>query len=127
MAEVTINEALKSLKDKIAEKIKDASSLEVVTFTGDFKIKANELISSGDSKFDIENVLNKMNVSTTAELEVVAYSIMKMDGDQANIVKSNLTSEQSELVKFHREMIEASQNSRKAIIEMLVSLGKVAF
>jgi len=127
MAEVKISEVLNSLKEKIASKIRDASSLEVVTFTGDFKINANELISSGESKFDIENVLNKMNTSTTAELEVVAYSIMKLDGDQANIVKSNLTSEQSELVKFHREMIEASQNSRKAIIEMLVSLGKAAF
>lgn len=63
-----------------------------------------------------------MKADVNAELNVVAYSTIKLDGDQVNIVKENLSSEQMELVKFHREMIEASQNSRKAIVDMIKGL-----
>lgn len=117
-----IAQAFNKLKDDIAKKINDAASLEVVTFTGTYTMKTNQAVS-GDNTFDIDQVLQKLKSDINSDLNLVAYSTIKLDGDQINIVKENLNSEQMELVKFHREMIEASQNSRKAIFDMIKGLA----
>lgn len=117
-----LKKAFENLKSNIADKVNDAVSLDVVTFTGNFNIKVGDVIGSDQNKFDLESVLSSMKADVNAELSVVAYSTIKLDGDQVNIVKENLSSEQMELVKFHREMIEASQNSRKAIVDMIKGL-----
>lgn len=117
-----LSDALETLKQNIAAKIKDASSLEVTTFTGSFNLKVSDVISSNNNKFDIEKVLEQLNGQAMADLQLVAYSMIKLDGDQANIVKSNLTEEDKELLEFHKNMIEASQNSRKAIVDMIKGL-----
>jgi len=99
------SEAITVLGNKLPEKVKNASSLEVTSFSGEFKIKGNTL------KSDIDAVLNQIKNSTVeAELNMAAYSIMK------------LNTEEAELVKSHREMIEASQNSRKIFADMLFRL-----
>jgi translation initiation factor 1 (eIF-1/SUI1) len=117
-----LKKAFENLKSNIADKVNDAVSLDVVTFSGNFNIKVGDVIGNDQNKFDLEKVLNSMKADVNAELNVVAYSTIKLDGDQVNIVKENLSSEQMELVKFHREMIEASQNSRKAIVDMIKGL-----
>jgi len=117
-----LKQAFENLKTNIANKVNDAVSLDVVTFTGDFSIKATDVIGSDQNKFNLDNVLSSMKADINADLNLVAYSTIKLDGDQVNIVKENLTSDQMELVKFHREMIEASQNSRKAIVDMIKGL-----
>lgn len=118
----TLKEALESLKTTIAEKVKDVSSLEVTTFTGSFNLKVSDVIKNNNNKFDIEKVLEQLNGQAMADLQLVAYSMIKLDGDQANIVKNNLTAEDKELLEFHRSMIETSQNSRKAIIDLIKGL-----
>lgn len=117
-----LKEALENLKENIADKIKDASSLEVTTFTGSFNLKVSDVVKNNNNKFDIEKILEQLNAQAMADLQLVAYSMIKMDGDQANIVKNNLTEEDKELLVFHKNMIEASQNSRKAIVDLIKGL-----
>ncbi len=117
-----LKDAFEDLKNNIAEKIKDASSLEVTTLTGDINFKVSDVVKSEDNKFDIEQILKQVNAQAMVDLKLVAYSIIKIDGDQANIVKSNLTPEEKELLEFHKNMIEASQSSRKAIVDMIKGL-----
>lgn len=117
-------DALENLKDNIADKVKDASSLEVATFTGTFNLKITDVVKSNDNKFEIEKILEQLNAQAMADLQLVAYSTIKLDGDQTNIVKNNLTAEDKELLEFHKNMIEASQNSRKAIVELIKGLLK---
>lgn len=117
-----LSDALENLKDTIADKIKDASSLEVTTFTGSFNLKVSDVIKSNNNKFDIEKVLEQLNTQAMVDLDLVAYSLIKLDGDQANIVKKDLTAEDKELLEFHKSMIEASQNSRKAIVDFIKGL-----
>ncbi|MEL6537164.1 MAG: hypothetical protein AAFQ98_17215 [Bacteroidota bacterium] len=123
--------AITNLKAQISDKIEDAASLEVATFSGSFEIETSSLIGQTKDdgtvdKFSVEKVLNSINSSTVnSKLTLVAYSLIKLDGDQANIVKSSLSEQEKELVNFHRQMIEASQKSRQAIVDMVAGLLKI--
>ncbi|HAA10937.1 MAG TPA: hypothetical protein DCE41_04235 [Cytophagales bacterium] len=123
--------AVANLKAKISDKIEDAASLEVATFSGTFEIETSSLIGQTKEdgsvdKFSVEKVLSSINSSTVnSKLSLVAYSLIKLDGDQANIVKSTLNEQEKELVNFHRQMIEASQKSRQAIVDMVAGLLKI--
>ena len=121
--ESKIKTALSNLGQTIAEKISDAASLDVVTLSGDFVLTVSDVVGTGQKKFDIDNVMTKLTANANANLNLVAYTSIKIDGDQTNIVKDNLSEEQKELVKFHREMIEAGINSRKAIVDLIKSFA----
>ncbi|MCT4588123.1 MAG: hypothetical protein N4A71_09905 [Carboxylicivirga sp.] len=113
---------LQRIKDKISAKIEDAASLEVTTLTGDFRYTVSDFVAGDKNKFEIEKVLERLALKTDIELNLVAYTKVNFDGDANNIVKSNLNTQDQELLRYHRDMIESSTKSRQAFIKMITEL-----
>ncbi|MEZ5083634.1 MAG: hypothetical protein R2750_09310 [Bacteroidales bacterium] len=119
-----LQSGFKSFISKIGDVIADAASLEVTTFTGDFSYKTHQVVNNGVDKVEINKVLKTMTVNNSTDLTLVAYTNVKIDADVSTIVKSNLSPADTELLKLHREMMESSKESRKAIIDLVKGLVK---
>ncbi len=113
------------LLSNIGEVIADAASLEVATFTGDFTYKTNQVVNNDVNKVRINNVLKQMTLKNSTDLNLVAYTNVKIDSDVTTFVKSDLSQDDNELLKLHKEMIESSKESRQAIINMVKDLVKI--
>ncbi|MCF8365610.1 MAG: hypothetical protein K9H16_07510 [Bacteroidales bacterium] len=113
------------LLSNIGEVIADAASLEVVTFTGDFTYKANQVVNNDVNKVRINNVLKLMTLESNVDLKLIAYTNVKIDSDVTTFVKSDLSQDDNELLKLHKEMIESSKASRQAVINMVKDLVKI--
>lgn len=131
MAEQTTDEGKNSLKKgfaslfrKIGNVIEDAASLEVTTFTGNFEYKVSDVVKNNVDKVQIENVLKTLTVHSNAKLELVAYTNVKIDSDVSTIVKKDLTADDQELLKLHKEMMQSSKDARQAVIAMVKDLIK---
>jgi hypothetical protein len=113
------------LLSNIGDVIADAASLEVSTFTGDFSYKAKQVVQNDVDKVRISNVLKHMTLENSTDLKLVAYTNVKIDSDVTTIVKSDLSQDDNELLKLHKEMIESSKASRQAVISMVKDLVKI--
>ena len=113
------------LLSNIGDVIADAASLEVSTFTGDFSYTTNQVVNNGVDKVRINNVLKQMTIDNSTNLQLVAYTNIKIDSDVTTIVKSDLSQDDNELLKLHKEMIESSKESRHAVINMVKDLIKI--
>ncbi len=113
------------LLSNIGDVIADAASLEVSTFTGDFSYKTKQVVINDVDKARISNVLKQMTLENQTDLKLVAYSNVKIDSDVTTIVKSDLSQDDNELLKLHKEMIESSKASRQAVINMVKDLIKI--
>lgn len=112
------------LLSNIGDVIADAASLEVSTFTGDFSYTSKQLVQNDVDKARISNVLKNMSLDNSTDLKLVAYTNVKIDSDVTTIVKSDLSQDDNELLKLHKEMIESSKASRQAVISMVTDLVK---
>ena len=119
-----LQNGFKKLLSNIGAVIEDAASLEVATFAGDFTYKAHQVIKNGTDKVSINNVLKNMTVENQTNLQLVAYSNIKIDSDVSTIVKSDLSDSDAELMKLHASMMESGKQSRQAVIEMAKNLVK---
>ena len=116
MAEDNIKSGFQRLKNNVAKMIDDLASLEVTTYSGDFKLSISELKEEDQDAFKIKSLLETMKADTNAELHLVAYSRFEIDADASNIVKHNLTEEEKMLIEVHKEMVVAAQESRRAML-----------
>ncbi len=119
-----LKSGFQKLMSKIGDAIEDAASLEVTTFTGDFSFSTKQVVQSGVDKFEINNVLKGMSVQNQTDINLVAYTNVKIDADVSTIVKSDLSEADKNLLDLHAKMMESSKNSRKAVIEMVTNLIK---
>jgi hypothetical protein len=124
IGEIKLKTGFQKLLSTIGNAIEDAASLEVSTFTGDFTYKTNQVLSNDFDKVRINKVLNKMTLENTTDLKLVAYTNVKIDSDVTTIVKSNLSEDDNELLKLHKEMIESSKEARQSVINMVFGLIK---
>ena len=106
----------------IGDKIQDATSLDVATFTGDFTLQSNQMINNNQDKAEISNILKSMTVKNKTDLQLVAYTSVKIDADVTTIVKNNLNDSEQKLLELHKEMIASSRESRQVIIDMIQKL-----
>lgn len=113
------------LLSNIGDVIADAASLEVSTFTGDFSYTSKQMVQNDVDKARISNVLKHMSLENSTDLKLVAYTNVKIDSDVTTIVKSDLSQDDNELLKLHKEMIESSKASRQAVISMVKDLVKL--
>jgi len=109
---------------KIGDVIEDAASLEVTTYTGDFTFKTRQIVKAGVDKFDINEVLKSMAIQNQTNIRLIAYSNVKIDSDVSTIVKSDLSESDAELLKLHTAMMQASKESRQAVISLVTNLIK---
>lgn len=122
-----IKKGLNDLVSKVSEAIDDLASLEVTTYSGNFKFTFSDVRVAKEGKtdvFKIKSLLNTDKIALDAELKLIAYSRFEIDSDASNIVRSNLTEEDKVLLEAHTELVKAAQESRKAIFELAKSLLK---
>jgi hypothetical protein len=112
------------LMAKIGDVIEDVASLEVTTFTGDFSFSTKQVVQGGVDKFEINNVLKSMAIQNKTDINLVAYTNVKIDADVSTIVKSDLSTSDEDLLKLHSQMMESSKASRQAVIEMVTNMIK---
>ena len=96
-----LKNGFQKLLSNIGDVIADAASLEVSTFTGNFSYKTSQLVNNNVNKVRINNVLKQMTLEGSTDLQLVAYSNIKIDSDVTTIVKSDLSADDSELLKLH--------------------------
>jgi hypothetical protein len=124
IGEQKLKTGFQRLLSKIGSVIEDAATLEVSTFTGDFTYKTSQVVSNDVDKVRINKVLQKMTLENNTELRLVAYTNVKIDSDVTTIVKSNLSEDDNELLKLHKEMIESSKEARQSVINLVQGLIK---
>jgi hypothetical protein len=124
VGEQKLKTGFQRLLSKIGDVIEDAATLEVSTFTGDFTYKTTQVVSNDVDKVRINKVLQKMTLENNTELKLVAYTNVKIDSDVTTIVKSNLSEDDNELLKLHKEMIESSKEARQNVINLVQGLIK---
>jgi hypothetical protein len=120
-----LKSGFQKLMSNIGDAIADAASLEVATFTGDFSYKTKQVVKNDVDKARISNVLKQMTLDNSTDLKLVAYTNVKIDSDVTTIVKSDLSQDDNELLRLHKEMIESSKASRQAVISMVKDLVKI--
>lgn len=106
----------------VAAHIKDATDLDVSTYTGNV---AGLFKSSGESfKFDMETFVKAMNPSTTGEkpVSLVAHTHIEIDQDQMLFVAAGLDDEQAKLLEMHREAVKAATEARVAFVKAIAEM-----
>lgn len=111
-----------NLMRNIGEQIADAASLEVTTFTGSFEYKVSDVVRNDVDKVQIEKVLKSLTVQNQSNLQLVAFTSVKIDSDVSTIVKKDLSAADEELLKLHKDMITSAKESRQAFIKLVTDL-----
>lgn len=115
--EIDYRAAFKKWLDGVAEKLKDATALDVSTFSGD--IKGIFDVDGESFKFNVNKFKTAMEGNTVA---LIAHTHQEIDHDTLLFVKSNLTEQEQKLVASHNEAAEAAAASRAAFIKLLTNL-----
>lgn len=115
-----------SIQSKFQKIVEDLSSLEVATFTkssaeGATTSTTLDIPKGDDGSVSSDAVFSAIKASLAKE-ELVGYSRLEMEGD--TIAYINNDPQYSNLVDYHKSMIEAGQQTRKNLYEAVVSLFK---
>lgn len=102
--------SFKSALTTIAKGVKDLSELNVMTYSGD--------ITSNIANSSLDDMLTSATASGT--LKLVGATTMSIDGDVRQFISDNDTVKES-LITAHFSAVQASQRSRKAVIDMFTS------
>ncbi len=115
----------KKLLKNIGSAIEDAASLEVSTFTGKFNYQAVELIRNEVDRARVDSVLKKMTLTGDVNLDLFAFTSIKIDSDVTSVVRPDINLEEhKDLLNFHKEMLTESRAARKEIINTVKDLVK---
>lgn len=97
---------------KIGEGVKDASSLDVVTFKGSVEA---ELTGSNMPK-TFEKVLDLAAQNTAIKVRLLASTQAKLDGDILTYFDSGISPEEA---AAHNALVEVAQQNREAVIDFV--------
>lgn len=121
--EKKVGKGFKKLLGNIGDAIEDAASLEVSTFTGQFNYKVNEAIRNEEDRARVDRILKKMTLKGNVDLDLFAFTSIKIDADVTSIVKPDFKTEaDKDLLAFHKEMLSESRAARKEIISTVKDL-----
>lgn len=117
-----IEKALNGLAEKVANAVDDLASLEVTTYTGSFNLGITDILDKNEDKFKIKSLMQSNPATLNVNLQLLAYSRFEIDSDVSSIVKSNLNSQDKELLAAHNELVKTAQEARKAQFKFVVDL-----
>ncbi len=104
---------LRSVLEQAKEGIKDLSSLEVQTYTGEISVDVNSI---GSTNFD--EILNTAKV--TGNIKLAQVTKINIDGDAINLVPD--TKPPAHVAAAHQTALIAGQNVRVSILELFKNL-----
>ena len=102
--------SFKDALDKIAEGLKDLSSLEVVTYKGTIDINAVDLKLGGDM---IAAVL--ANAKTKADFRLLACTYFELDADTTVFFDKDITADER---AAHQVLVESALSKRDAVVTL---------
>ncbi|PSV49997.1 hypothetical protein [Photobacterium indicum] len=101
--------------DKMAEGIKDLSSLDVVTYEGRVTLQSGESLDN----VNFETVLQKAKDNPDIDLKIVASTHVEIDGDITTFYDEDISDEQKQA---HIELIDIGAENRNATVEMIMGV-----
>ena len=110
-----LKEKLTNALDALGDAIKDLSSLDVTTLSGDI----TAIYATQQGGFDLQAVLtelSKTESSLRGKVYVVASTHMSIDQDATQFVKADLKPEEQSLVKTHLETVKTSLEARNSFL-----------
>ena len=111
----------KGFLDKVADKIKDLVTIDVVTLTGELNLDVTP--AGGASKIDPTELFKNLEATPGGKLSVVALTHVEIDMDVTNFGSS---APSTALLTLHQESVKNAVEARKAVIEMIEGLLKIA-
>lgn len=113
--------------------IKDLITLDVVTVTGDLRVKTN-FSDDGDTPgdgtppaldryvIDFNSLFGRKGGKTTirGDLKVIAASHIEVDKDTLTFISDDLSEGERELIAVHMETVTMALDSRAAIVARLL-------
>lgn len=110
------------IADQLKSAVVDFTTLEVTTLTGDVK----HIINTGSgankkTKFDMKNVVSKLNQSgkTKGEIQLVAHTHIDFDHDTVNFIKSDLGKSGKSLFELHQTAVGTAHEARNGFLSFL--------
>jgi hypothetical protein len=112
----TDKKGFRGLLDKLQEKLKDVTTLDVVTATGTLEYKVDD-----KGKFDFKTMVDQLKNSTAADskLKIVAITHSEIDHDTFNFIQEGANPDHVEL---HNQSVDIAKKARHAFIEFLANL-----
>ena len=95
----------------------DLATLDVVTMTGDIKLKIEDVTG-------FEDILDKLQ-NNGSNVHALAVSHHEIDYDAAIFVKENLSESEKELLDMHVETVKAAQEMRNKVVELAMNALKL--
>lgn len=105
--------------DDVREGIKDLTSLEVITLTGDVKSKIDD-----DGKIKWGDLVNEAK-NPAGTVELVAATHVKIDSDTVQFVTDTPHGNLEQLLQVHDAAVESAQINRQAVIELVKGIVKI--
>ena len=93
--------------DKIADGIKDMSSLEVVNYKGTIVVQADNV--PGDFNSILDNAKNQ------GDFKINACTYVELDGDMKVFYDKDITQTEMEA---HQEMVDIARDNRQAVVDL---------
>lgn len=113
---------MSDVKTKITGIISNLTSLEVATFTKKESTNVPINMDFGtDGNIGTSGIFTSIR-STLADEELVGYVRFELDGDTVAFVNNNPA--YADVLEYHKEMISAGQESRKALFETIKGVFK---
>jgi len=117
-------EVQQNAETRLKQMIKDITSLEVVTLSGDLtfadlKVEPNKAVN-------FQKIMQELhgNPDIASSVKLVAATKFEFDKDVLQFVKENMTREEKELFMIHVEAIQNAQLARRAIMESLLNVAR---
>ncbi|MEM9258287.1 MAG: hypothetical protein AAGA62_01505 [Bacteroidota bacterium] len=109
--------------------IEDLVTLDVVTVTGDLRVKTNRTDDGTGEEgpleeyiIDFKSLFGRKGGKTTVrgDLKVIAATHIEIDKDTLTFIGDELTEHEQELVSMHLESVTMAMEARAAIIARLL-------
>lgn len=110
-----LKEKLENALDSLGNAIKDLSSLDVTTLSGDI----TAIYATQQGEFDLQSVLTELSKTDSTlrgKVYVVASTHLSIDQDATQFVKADLKPEEQSLVKTHLETVKTSLEARNSFL-----------
>ncbi|GAB4408530.1 MAG: hypothetical protein OHK0053_35280 [Microscillaceae bacterium] len=118
-----LREKFNQFKEKLGDMVADLSTIEVATFTGKLEISGQKLLKANERGFNtkavFEEIKSQVEGEATLKFKLVAYTHIDFDTDSVNFVKEDLSNEVKALIEAHRVMVEAAQNARRSVLNII--------
>jgi hypothetical protein len=115
-----LRDALKGALNGLEGAVKDLSTIEVTTLTGDIK-----LIFDGSGNINLKDKIKNLDInsgesgSAEGSIEVIAHTQIDFDLDSVTYINKNTVQGNRDLLDIHNEAVATSQAARQSFLRFV--------